>query len=239
MKKIFVLCLVAWSTMSFAQKEIAWFDTGLKIMYGQSAILNSAIFDHDELNYDLGFGNSYSIGGKFGINRAYNGLAIELMYAKGGSDLEYLNHNYRPAINWSALDLYLLFRNAKNLGFFELGPKISFVRGVQRTNGDGELVDFTRFNNKLLSGVLSFGVNVLGTDGAFSGQIGLRFEYGFSDLVDAEDGTTEPYPFATDVYADGYQKSVPVYAGLVFELNWGLGFYGIAQCGARAKFFKM
>ncbi|MEE9439589.1 MAG: hypothetical protein V3V14_11355 [Saprospiraceae bacterium] len=239
MKKLLILCLVAISTVTYSQKEIAWFDTGIKIMYGSSYIVNNAAIDHDKLGYDLSFGSSFGIGGKFGINKGYNGLAIELLYSQNSQEYEYLNSNITPQIDWNSLDLYLLFRNAKNLGFFEIGPKFGFLKGVERTGADGEISTFENFNKKQLSAVLGFGVNVIGTDGSFSGQIGLRFEYGFSDLNGEESGSVEPYPFDSSVYANGYEKSIPVYAGLVFELNWGLGFYGIAKCGARAKFFSL
>ncbi len=243
MRKLLILCFIAVSTIGYSQKEIAWFDAAIKIMYGSSNIINNAVVDDPDLNYDLGFGTAFGFGGKFGINRGYNGLAIELLYTSSGQTLEGLNtYPAAPRTEWKSLDLYLLFRNAKNLGFFEIGPKIGFLRSLERTGADGQLTDFADINKRQISAVLGFGVNVIGTDGSFSGQIGLRFEYGFTDLNGQEDlgAGAEPFPFAPDLYngTNGYQKSSPVYAGLVFELNWGLGYYGIAQCGARAKFFK-
>lgn len=249
MRKLLILCFIAVSTMGYSQKEIAWFDAAIKIMYGSSNIINNAVIDDPNLNYDLNFGTAIGFGGKFGINKGYNGLAIEVLYTSSGHTFEGLGtYPAAPEIEWKSLDLYLLFRNAKNLGFFEIGPKIGFLRSMSRTTADGQLVDFAEINKRQLAGVLGFGVNVVGTDGSFSGQIGLRFEYGFTDL-NAQDplGTGgEPFPFTASadspngIYngSKGYQKSAPVYAGLVFELNWGLGYYGIAQCGARAKFFK-
>ena len=38
------------------------------------------------------------------------------------------------------------------------------------------------------------------------------------------------------IYADGYKSSNVAFAGVVFELNWGIGYFGKAQCGARSKF---
>lgn len=244
MRKLLILCFIAVSTIGYSQKEIAWFDAAIKVMYGSSNIINNAVIDDPNLNYDLSFGTAVGFGGKFGINRGYNGLAIELMYTSSGQTFEGLgDYPAAPKVEWKSLDLYLLFRNAKNLGFFEIGPKIGFLRSIERTGADGQAItDFAEINKRQISGVLGFGVNVVGTDGSFSGQIGLRFEYGFTDLNGQEtlgEGA-EPFPYATEVYngTKGYQKSSPIYAGLVFELNWGLGYYGIAKCGARAKFFK-
>lgn len=243
MRKLLILCFIAVSTIGYSQKEIAWFDAAIKIMYGSSNIINNAVIDDPNLNYDLSFGTAVGFGGKLGINRGYNGLAIELMYTSSGQTFEGLNdYPAAPQVEWKSLDLYLLFRNAKNLGFFEIGPKIGFLRSMSRTGADGQLTDFAEINKRQISAVLGFGVNVIGTDGSFSGQIGLRFEYGFTDMNGQDElGVgSEPFPYAVDLYngEKGYQKSAPIYAGLVFELNWGLGYYGIAQCGARAKFFK-
>jgi len=240
MRKFLILCFVAVSTMVYSQKELAWFDTGIKIMYGSSYVINNSAINSSNLNYDLGLNGALSIGGKFGVNRGYNGLAVELMYATNAQQYEYLASSTIPEIKWKSLDLYLLFRNAANLGWFEIGPKIGFMRSVERTDELGSITEMPNFNDKAISGVLGFGVNVIGTDGSFSGQIGLRVEYGFTDLVGADPTTTsEPYPFDPSIQAETYNKSIPIYAGLVFEMNWGLGYYGIAQCGARAKFFSI
>ena len=243
MRKLLILCFIAVSTVTYSQKEIAWFDAAIKVMYGSSNILNNAAIDDPNLNYELSFGTAVGFGGKFGINKGYNGLAIELMYTSSGQTFEGLNtYPAAPKVEWKSMDLYFLFRNARNLGFFEIGPKIGFLRSMKRTEADGQLTDFAEISKRQLSAVMGFGVNVVGTDGSFSGQIGLRFEYGFTDLNGQETlgAGAEPFPFAADIYngSKGYQKSAPVYVGLVFELNWGLGYYGIAKCGARAKFFK-
>jgi hypothetical protein len=250
MRKLLILCFIAVSTVGYSQKEIAWFDAAIKVMWGSSNILNNAVIDDPNLNYELNFGTAVGFGGKFGVNKGYNGLAVEVMYTSSGQTFEGLdpqNMNGYPAapkVEWKSMDLYFLFRNAKNLGFFEIGPKIGFLRSMKRTDADGALTDFAEINKRQLSAVLGFGVNVIGTDGSFSGQIGLRFEYGFSDMNGQETAdaitTSEPFQYASGIYngSKGYQKSAPIYAGLVFELNWGLGYYGIAQCGARAKFFK-
>lgn len=241
MRNFLTLCLVVLGTVAYSQKEIAWFDAGLKVMYGTSHVINSVAFDDKNLDYKIKFGNSFSFGGKFGVNRGYNGLALELLYSKADGQYELLDSpNASPEINWNSLDLYILFRNAANLGFFEIGPKIGFLRGVNRTVGlDADPVAFEDYNGRQISGVLSFGANVIGTDGGFSGQLGLRFEYGFTDLNSLDSPTAEPFAFQPNLLTTEYARSSPVFVGLVFELNFGLGYYGIAQCGARAKFFNI
>ena len=247
MKQLLTICLLAMATLSYGQKEIAWFDTGIKVMYGGSSLLNSAVADANDFDYSLTFGNSYSVGGKFGINRGFNGLAIELLYNKGNATIQ----NNRATggtndlmVDWTGIDIYTLFRNNANLGFFELGPKFSLLQSLERIDGEGSAFDLKNSENGEvsslgISGVLSMGVLLLGNDRAFSGQIGLRFEYGFTDII-KDAGTFrqdfEPFPDLVDQNVE-YSKSAPIYAGIVFELNFGLGFYGISQCGGRPKLF--
>lgn len=242
MKNLITICLLFVTSFLTAQKEIAWFDTGIKAMYGGSSLLNSAVSDASGFDYELAFGNSYSVGGKFGINRGYNGLALELLYNKGNAAIQNLNGGQDLNVDWSAIDIYALFRNNANLGFFEIGPKMSLINSFERTTGAGETVNLKDqdgvINNLNLSGVLSMGVLLLGNDRAFSGQLGFRFEYGFTDVIKGENAQAiyEPFP---DLAGENvtYSKSAPIYAGLVFELNFGLGFYGISQCGGRPKLF--
>lgn len=243
MKHFITVCFLAIASLSFGQKEIAWFDTGLKAMYGGSSIYNTMVADASNLDYNLVFSNAYSVGGKFGINRGFSGLALELMYHKGNATIQNTTDiGVDPEVNWSSIDIYTLFRNNANLGFFELGPKFSLLQSFERTTAGGEASDLKGAeltNNLNISGVLSMGVLLLGNDRAFSGQIGLRFEYGFTDMIAEGAGRTafEPFPDANLNGEAEYGASAPIFVGLVFELNFGLGFYGISQCGGRPKLF--
>lgn len=236
MKHILSLLLVFAAIQMYGQKKIVWFDVGLKAQYGATGLYNKAIVDSKDYNYKVSTG--YSFGGKLGINFGYNGLAIDVMKSTAKQEFEVANSNTLKTVNWSALDVYALFRNAKNLGYFEIGPKISFLSKAE-DNVDGSTVDRTGdYNKNNIAGVVGFGANLMGNDGRFSGILGLRFEYGFTDMVNASGGTSAanaPLRNAA-VYANGYKKTNPVFAGVVFELNWGVGYFAKAQCGARSKF---
>jgi len=78
---------------------------------------------------------------------------------------------------------------------------------------------------------LGFGTYILGNDGRFSGILGLRFEYGFQDVV--TDTGREGHPV---VYTGERSSTNPLFAGLVFEFNWGIGGVGQARCGEKSKF---
>jgi hypothetical protein len=225
-------------TINFAtaQKIFVWFDGGLKAQYGAGGFYNAAIGKSDKFDYTISTG--YSFGGKIGINRGYNGLAIDIMRSTAKQEFQDLSSNGAvKSIDWKSWDIYALFRNAANMGYFEIGPKISFIDGVSDNVENNTSVDRSdSYNSNVLSGVIGFGANVMGNEDRFSGILGLRFEYAFTDFV-SESGQTASAPLRSSaVYADGYKASNIAFAGVVFELNWGLGFYGKSQCGKRAKF---
>ena len=237
MQKILIAAIAMMiSVATFGQKEIVWFDVGLKAQYGFTGLFNSAIADSP--TWDYAISNGYSFGGKVGINFGYNGLSIDVMSSSAKQEFEFVEDmDVRPTIDWKALDVYLLYRNAKNLGYFEIGPKISFISAVEGSNAGSEPLDIKEnFNSNAISGVIGFGANVIGTEGAFSGILGLRFEYGFTDMVN-EVGQEMAAPIGDPtIYAEDYSSSIPIFAGVVFELNWGVGAFAVAQCGGRPKF---
>lgn len=242
MKQFFTIAVILVSLQLYGQKKIVWFDMGAKVQYGAAGLYNAAIADSDGYDYNISTG--YSYGGKLGINFGYNGLAIDVMRSTAKQEFEKTGTTAVPTVNWQAWDVYALFRNAKNLGYFEIGPKISFVSKVEDNLIDGGSVGTsltdrtTNYNKNNIAGVIGFGANIMGNDGAFSGILGLRLEYSFTDFVGTEGAATAVSAPLRDpsVYADGYKKSNVAFAGLVFELNWGIGYFAKAQCGARSKF---
>lgn len=239
MKKLLTLCFaIAFALNLSAQKQIVWFDVGLKAQYGFTGLYNSAIVDNSEVDYIISKG--YSFGGKLGINFGYNGLSIDVMQSAANQEFDITSmasEDGSPTLKTSSTDVYLLYRNAKNLGYFELGPKISFLGSAKFTSDGAEDVDVKEnFKTTNFAGVIGFGANVMGNDGRFSGILGLRFEYGFTDMVnETGEANNAPINFP-GLYADGYKSSNPIFAGVVFELNWGIGYFGKSQCGARSKF---
>jgi len=238
MRHFFTIAALFATLQMFGQKQIVWFDIGLKAQYGASGFYNSAIAASDNDKYDYNISTGYSFGGKLGINFGYNGLSIDVMRNTAKQEFEKTGSTTIPTINWQSWDVYALFRNAKNLGYFEIGPKISFINKVE-DNIEGSVTDrSSSYNKNNIAGVIGFGANLMGNDGRFSGILGLRFEYGFTDFVSDEGaGANVNAPLRdASVYADGYKKSNVAFAGVVFELNWGIGYFAKAQCGARSKF---
>lgn len=235
LKAISMVVVFFFSVQAYGQKSIVWFDIGLKAQYGATGFYNSAIGNSNAYDYKIPTG--YGIGGKLGINFGYSGIAIDVMRSTASQTFDITGTGGIGTVNWNATDIYVLFRNAKNLGYFEIGPKISFVKKVEDDLEGGTLTDRTSDYNKTnFSGVIGFGANIMGNDGRFSGILGLRFEYGVTDFV-SPGGEVNNAPLRNAaVYTDGYKKSNVAFAGVVFEVNWGVGYVGKAQCGARSKF---
>lgn len=236
--KILILLFLCVSSIQ-SQKVIVWFDAGLKAQAGPTGLYNKAVVDRPEVEYSVSSGNSF--GGKFGINFGYNALTIDLMYNNSKAEFQHQNFVGDTEVKTKSLDLYLLYRNEKNLSYFEIGPKLSFLRDAswrQITDGASPIpTDITDQFKNGIGAVIGFGANLLGTEGSFSGKLGLRFEYGITDVVN-DIGMAANAPLnETYLYADGYKGSHPIFAGVVFELNWGIGYYGVTKCGGRSKFF--
>jgi len=235
MKQIFFVFGMLLTTSLFGQG--VWFDCGIKMMYGGTGLINSAVADHPDWNYDIATGLGY--GGKVGINFEDHGFTLDAIFGKATSSFETGGGATNLETTWKYTDLYLLYRLSRYRGYLELGPKMSLYKDVENKSTNvvdvDPVTDF--YNPNGFSGVLGFGTYLLGNDGRFSGIFGLRFEYGFSDIIDQSKGEAAGLPLNdSSLYDNGYQKTVPLFAGLVFEFNWGIGYYGKASCGQRGKF---
>ena len=238
MKKILILAFAAFFVQNLnAQKMDFWLDAGAKVQTGMAMLYNGAI--GDDPNFDYTFGSSTKFGGKLGINWNYTGVSLDVMVgslngvfqntsAAGGPDTE---------VSVNSVDLYLLFRDARKKGYFEVGPKVSFMGDVKSgpKGGDKVIINPDFYEKTPMAAVLGFGTYVIGNDGAFSGILGLRFEYGFTDIV-SELGTPEGVDRQPVNYVGDVSSTNPIFAGIVFEFNWGIGGVGQARCGEKSKF---
>jgi hypothetical protein len=234
--KSIIFIVMSFSCALNAQKEIVWFDAGLKAQSGISGLYNKAVLDLVPFDYELDFTSGYSFGGRFGINWENIGLSLEGMYANNTSAISRTTNTATIITNhnWKNIDLYPMLRNSKNMGYFEIGPKISLLKDIGIT---GNTADISSQYNKLnYSAVLGFGSNIIGNDRSFIGTLGIRIEYQVNDFVTAGDGKRLSAPLNIGSFYDqGYQSTHPLFIGLVFEANWGIGYYGRAKCGGRSK----
>ena len=213
-----------------------YIDAGLKAQTGATSLINQAVVNHPDWNYDIATG--FAFGGKVGFNFEDHGITVDVLFGKGESSFETGGGAQNLITEFASTDLYLLYRLSRYRGYLEIGPKATFLRDVTNRLPDGTTNDVTDFyEDQAYSGVLGFGTYLIGTDGSFSGIFGLRFEYGLTDILTQADGEPLGLPvMQDDLYANGYMDTIPFFAGLVFELNFGIGYYGKASCGARGKF---
>jgi len=221
--------------------KVWWFDVGAKVQTGFTGLYNQVIADDGVWDYDPGSGTTF--GGKIGINYDVHGFTLDAMFGSSTNQFENSSLNTNAEVTVNVTDLYVLYRNNKSLGYFELGPKLSLINKVENSLESADVTD--QYAANALGAVLGFGVYFLGSDGAMSGILGLRFEYGFTDIVDETNamGAANPAPIneASFNYTSGdreYGSTHPIFAGIVFELNFGLGYFGRAGCGRRSKFIR-
>jgi len=241
MKKLnLFFALMCFSVFAFAQPKggVTWFDAGLKVKYGAAGLFNKALSDSPDYDFDLGLSGGFGIGARVGLNYDDHGLALEFMLNKGSQPMENMIDNTTFDINWNTYDIYALYRNSSNRGYFEIGPKYSLVNKVERDDPGDNTVDMTDDFQNYLSGVIGFGANLMGSE-TFFGMLGLRIEYGFTDAM-TNIGRTNGSPVSDpNIYATDSNISTNLaFAGIVFELNWGIGYYAKAGCGQRSKMMK-
>ena len=122
----------------------------------------------------------------------------------------------------------------KTINYFELGPKFSLINSV-RNNG----VNTTEYyNDQYTSAVLGFGWYVFGKE-TFTATAGVRIEYALNDMV-STDGRALGYPVNPVITTafQPYKMTNPVVAQIVFEINWGLGYFAKTACSGRRHFFS-
>ncbi len=228
-----ILSIVFLGNFVSAQSNVWWFDAGIKAGYGAGGLYNKNITDSKE--YNNGIGSAYSYGAKVSVNFDNHGFTIDGMLGHGNHI--YKHNDDQAELNWSTIDIYALYRNNRNITYFEIGPKLSFLSSANQTDfvnsSSLDVKDYYRANE--LSGVFGFGWYAMG-GGSFSGILGLRLEYGITDFV-SDKGVALGAPIS-EVNLDPYAKSNRLSASVVFELNWGIGYFGKAKCGARSKFIS-
>ncbi len=237
MKKILFILLVGFYTSQVdAQKLDFWLDAGVKVQTGASMLFNQAA--GDDSNFDLTIATSTKLGGKLGINWNYTGVSFDVMVGSLNGVFQNTSGTNAPdtEVSVNSVDVYVLFRDARKKGYFEIGPKVSFMGDVKSgpKGGSKEIINPDFYEKNPLAAVIGFGTYVIGNDGRFSGILGLRFEYGFTDIVSsqgAEAGNRQPVNYTGNI-----SSTNPIFAGIVFELNWGIGGVGQARCGEKSKF---
>ena len=234
MRRLLLLAVLIFSATFTVSAQELWFDAGIKGAWGPTLIINKNVMDEAHLNQKISTGFGY--GAKFAVNFGYiHGITFDYMFNNGNQVYDNTeNPSNSVDVSWKTQDIYVLYRLYRTINYLELGPKFSRVTSF--TNNDKNSEDY--YQSSYPSAVLGFGWYVFGNK-SFTGTLGVRIEYAFSDLVNV-DGKELGYPvhpYRTTAYEDPASTNFLI-AQLSFELNWGLGYFAKTACGERRHFFS-
>jgi len=239
MKKILVLILLF--VFTFQSQAETWFDIGLKGAYAPGVLTNSHILSAP--NQTLKYNHGYFFGGKIGVNFGLkHGITVDVLSSKTTQTLINNDKTNDYTVSFSSIDIPIMYRNnGDNGGYSEIGPQFTFTQGAN-TNLNGVSNDVkSSFNSSNMGVAFGFGQYVGGGD-AFGFNIGFRFAYMWGDIVNssAQDMFNDPVykPLGTEqIAAYEYNPTGRLYAGIVFEANFNVGYITKgSRCSKRTKF---
>lgn len=251
MKKLAILfILFCGFNMSWAQ---GWVDVGLKGGWGPTFLFNQKVFDDSRYNHQITGRGTF--GAKLGFNFNQN-HEVTFDFMVGGMtqnfgysmqlDSSASSQTYTSSINYSSFDFLLLYRNNNDGKYFEIGPIISKIRSIERSDsfyfsGTDDSFGMDDINAAQYGISVGFGAYFMGTDN-FGITGGLRISYMISDLINNANAPTQGYPFGqhyvtysslSGSQAPTESASHPLLVQLVFEANLDFAYMAKANCGRR------
>jgi len=220
--------------ISCATAQGAWFDIGVKAAYGLTMMGNNNVFDDRQIDHRIsgGYGFGVNVGVHFGQN---SGVLVEYMRSTGTQKFDDESTPTTSLIDykWNSNDVLLLYRFSGNGGYFEIGPKVSFLSDMTLDVEAATVPDDVNvyFEDTWFSGVLGFGTYIAGSD-VFTIQAGIRLHYQFGDMVN-DAGADIGYPVG-EIY-DTYKKTYLIMAQAHIEFNYAFGRFAKESCRDRWK----
>ena len=237
MKKIIFLTFLLFSF--YNSKSETWIDIGVKGGYTPGVLINPRIFGN--ATQSLKYNHGYLYGGKIGLNFGLEkALCVDLLYTNTKQTLHNSATNLDKDLTFTSLDLPITIRaNQENGGYGEIGPMFSFTRTAISSN----LGDVTsRFNNTNFGLTAGFG-QYIGGGNLFGLTIGFKLAYTFGDLLGPiyKDNFSNPIynPYTAEEDALDYKSNSRLYAGIVLEFNFNLGYFTRGSRCAKRTRFKM
>lgn len=215
-------------------KAQAWLELGPKVSYGLTGYYNSSVASDDRVEYQLQAAIAY--GGTVGINfDDFGGFNLEALLTQNEQTVNFLDivgTRVDNNLSWETLDLLLLYRFYSDKGgYFELGPKMSIIQGLEQSIGSIQQSDIEEtYNENYFSGAVGFGGFIAGSK-AFTLKLGIRVEYAFTDLV-SDNGKDLGFPAPITSFINDSNTST-YYASVGLELSFGIGGIAKSVCGRR------
>jgi hypothetical protein len=200
------LCLLSaagFSQESAKKEKENIFEIQAKGIGSSTWLFNKNISDQGDLqNYANGIGITYglafnayfgSIGvGVEGLMGNHQGGYSGTFEMKDGNGQVVKKWDYTSNVNLKTIQIPLLFKlRSANGAYLELGPQYNMISGADyHYSGDGVSKDtsvYSNYSSSYISAVLGLGVKVKFGESPLSMNIGLRLQYGLTDLkgVDA------------------------------------------------------
>ncbi len=244
MKKItFASILFIFSHSLYAQ---GWLDIGLKGGYGLDFLLNKNISNDKTHTMKLSYG--YTYGGKLGWNfNDEHAVTLDVLYSGFSQTYDYYKVNptpdssksfYNKSFKFNSLDFLFMYRHVKNASYFEIGPQFSTIKKAAITDNrplstNGDISD--NLVKTYYSAVIGAGGMLAGTEN-FRVMIGFRLMYVLGDIISPQGQLTN---FPSNYNYSTYQKSNPLSAMMVLELNYDLGYFASTKCRSNKKTFLL
>ena len=197
MKKTIAYAFFIFFYLSAKSQDITFYAAGKSQLFA-STIMNRSIIDDDNQSY------SFAISGSGGVGCAFYlydkiGLSFDILYGNHKSKYKAKEFstegdelNFQSEISYRSIHIPILLsilnhsdqKNNLGSGYFEIGPQFNNCMSPIYVRGNSSSQDISEFcRNTYWSGILGFGMlNSLGRRTRFDYRLGVRLEYGFSDL---------------------------------------------------------
>lgn len=240
MLKKYTILLFALSLLACQNARSQWWiDVGAKGAINSTWLINGNYNKDKNAAYALSLG--YSGGGKLGFNfNEDHEITLDILYSQ-------VNQKYKttgldlPApwernVSLTYLEFPLLYRNNKNGTYIEIGPQYSMLMGASDNTIPGDAKEY--FNKSNIAAVFGFGSYLFGTDN-FYVCLGMRFSYGFLDIVSDKGGKGQDYHFLdpNKTQVDKYSPTNALAGGFILEFNYDLGYIVRSTCNKRRVLF--
>lgn len=223
MKKIlflFACCLISQGLVSQF-----WIDVSAKAGWGPNLLINKNLFNDDQVTHNAAsFGHFYAgkLGLNFGDEHSVNFDFATTRFAQNFTSEADGDHKESPEFH--SFDIALLYRKLSLGRYLEIGPVYSRI--------NSETIGQKLFNENNFGAIFGFGRTLAGND-RFAVNLGLRFRYLFTDIVDEDKWNAltieQPWDLPMSAY-DKYEAFTPLSAFVILELDWAIGVFGTSTC---------
>jgi len=263
MKKIITIILLLSITGAYALSPTKkrrgneqWLDMGLRGNIGAMGLLNQNAISDSRLKYQFPLG--YSGGAKLGYNYNNVSLCVEGLYTsfnqkiKGKTELDSgVTYQFQKQFQLTYIDMPILIRikNEEKWKYFEFGVKVGFLKSAKSiltssenpSGNEGSFDIKSTLPSNNIAAVIGWGSDLLGTKGMLI-SMGLRLSYGFTDLMAANKGTNQNFPFPlyngdlSNTSKTAYKMTNIVSVGIQLNIEYDLGTFMSSSCKRSHKF---